>query len=73
MALSMVTGCAKTADNSGNNANNQATPSQEPGNADEGSGKISRKERVLKVMFGEHPNQPVKNLPAQQEIFKKTI
>ena len=73
MALSMVTGCAKTADNSGNNANNQATPSQEPGNADEGSGKISEKERVLKVMFGEHPNQPVKNFaPAQQEIFKKT-
>jgi putative aldouronate transport system substrate-binding protein len=35
--------------------------------------KISDKERVLKVVFGEHPNQPVKNFaPAQQEIFRKT-
>ncbi|WP_165971895.1 extracellular solute-binding protein [Paenibacillus piri] len=43
-----------------------------PANA-AGSGKLSEKEREVKVTFPEHPNQPVKNFAlVQQEIFKQT-
>ncbi|KRE82409.1 hypothetical protein ASG89_14210 [Paenibacillus sp. Soil766] len=38
-----------------------------------GTGKISEKEREVKVTFPEHPNQPVKNFAlVQQEIFNQT-
>ena len=75
ITLSLFAGCAiPTANNGGSNTDNQPTtaPTQAADNT-QVSGKISEKERVLKVMFPEHPNQPVKNFaPAQQEIFKKT-
>lgn len=73
LALSLISGCAKTPDNSSNNSNNQPTTSQQTDNVNEGSNKISEKERILTVMFSENPNQPVKNFaPAQQEIYNKT-
>lgn len=73
LILSMVTGCTQPAQKpvDGNtNKNDVTTPDN---NDTEQTSKISEKERVIKVMFGEHPNQPVKEFaPAQQEIFKKT-
>jgi len=73
MTFSLLAGCAKPATDNGSSTGNQTAPAQAVDNTAASSGKISEKERVLKVMFPEHPNQPVKDFaPAQQEIFKKT-
>ncbi len=74
LLLAMVTGCSKVTQTPVDNADtgSQQKQSQES-SSDATSSKISESERVIKVMFAEHPNQPVKDFaPAQQEVFKKT-
>ena len=76
LVVSVAAGCtAVQPSNTQQPAPTTAPSSNDPAatTAPAASAKISQTERVIKVMFSEHPNQPVKNFaPAQQEIFKKT-